>query len=79
MGSGLFAIGGSGDRRALEQSPQPIPWPPSKTLLDELVPKRDLEIRVLDLLTGQTEGCGGGGKLAVTTGALSQPDDALPR
>jgi IgA peptidase M64 len=40
-----------------------------KTLLDALVPKRDLEIRVLNLLTGQMGGCGGNGKLSVTTGA----------
>ncbi len=39
-----------------------------KTLLDQLVPKRDLEVRVLNLLTGKMGGCGGGGKFTVTTG-----------
>ncbi|WP_146209812.1 M64 family metallopeptidase [Vitiosangium sp. GDMCC 1.1324] len=43
-----------------------------KTLLDQLVPKRDLEVRVLNVLTGEGGGCGGGGTLAVTSGTSWQ-------
>lgn len=37
-----------------------------KTILDSVVPKRDYEIRVVNVLTGETGGCGGGSKLVVT-------------
>ncbi|WP_187345320.1 M64 family metallopeptidase [Cystobacter ferrugineus] len=40
-----------------------------KAILDELVPKRDLEVRVLNVLTGESGGCGGGGRLTVPIGA----------
>lgn len=43
-----------------------------KTLLDQHVPKRDFEVRVLNVLTGEGGGCGGGGALAVTTGTSWQ-------
>lgn len=42
------------------------------TILDQLVPKRDLEVRVLNVLTGEGGGCGGGGKLSVTSGTSWQ-------
>jgi hypothetical protein len=38
------------------------------TILDALVPKRDYEVRILNVLTGEGGGCGGGRKLAVTSG-----------
>lgn len=37
-----------------------------KTILDSVVPKRDYEIRVVNVATGETGGCGGGAKLVVT-------------
>ena len=37
-----------------------------KTILDAVVPKRDYEMRVLNVATGGTGGCAGGSKLAVT-------------
>jgi hypothetical protein len=43
-----------------------------KAILDQLVPKRDLEVRILNVLTHQTGGCGGGGALAVTSGTSWQ-------
>jgi hypothetical protein len=39
-----------------------------KTILDQLVPKRDYVLRVLNVLTGEGGGCGGGGSLTVTRG-----------
>jgi hypothetical protein len=38
-----------------------------KAILDELVPKRDLEIRILNVLTGGGGGCGNAGWLNVTS------------
>ncbi len=35
-------------------------------ILDQVVPKRDFQIRVLNVLTGGGGGCGGGGSLTVT-------------